>query len=224
MMRAEMGPRVMLAFSRGKDALGAYLALRDSFKEVVPFHLDLVPGLSFVDESIAYYEKAFGRRIIRLPHPSFYRMLNNLTFQPPSQATVIAAAGLPNFDYPDIYAIVRDIERLPDHVMAATGVRAVDSPMRMLAMRTHGPISRGRQQFYPVWDWKKDRLLSEIEKSGIGLPVDYDLFGRTFDGLDLRFLYPLKHKRPEDYRRILEWYPLADVEVWRFERFGHVAA
>lgn len=223
LMRAEQGPRAMLAFSRGKDALGAWLAMRPHFEDVAPFHLTLVPGLSFVEESLDYFERAFGRRIIRLPHPSLYRVLNNLTFQSPATASVVAAAGLPNFDYPDIYRLVREIEGLPEGVFAATGVRAVDSPMRMLAMRTHGPISRGREQYYPVWDWNKARLIGEIEKGGIGLPLDYDLFGRTFDGLDLRFLYPLKHKRPEDYRRILEWFPLAEAEVWRYERMGRAA-
>jgi hypothetical protein len=39
------------------------LALRDKI-EVIPFHYDDLPGLEFVEESLAYYEKhLFGRRI-----------------------------------------------------------------------------------------------------------------------------------------------------------------
>lgn len=221
-VRAEIGPRTMLAFSRGKDAIGAALAIRDRFDEVVPYHLDLVPGLEIVEESIGYYEQALfgGRRIIRLPHPSMARWFRNLTFQPPPHAAVLAAADLPQLDYQDTHLAVREIAGLPAAVMAASGVRAADSPMRRLALTTHGAISRNTGHYYPVWDWNKERLLGEIERAGIRLPADYALFGRTFDGLDLRFVYPLKQQRPADYRRILEWFPFVEAEVWRYERWG----
>lgn len=34
----------------------------------------LVPDLSFVEASLSYYEAYFGCHILRLPHPSLYRM------------------------------------------------------------------------------------------------------------------------------------------------------
>lgn len=223
-VRQERGPRTMLAFSRGKDALGAWLAIRPHFDEVVAYHLTLVPGLEFVEESLAYYERVFGQRIIRLPHPSMARWFAGQVFQSPAHAAVIAAAGLEPFSYKDIHTAVRLKAELPEEVLTASGVRAADSPMRRLAMRTHGAISENSGHFYPVWDWSKDRLLREIEASGIGLPADYALFGRTFDGLDLRFIMPLKRHRPADYRRVLDWFPEAEAEVWRWERWGHAQA
>lgn len=42
---------MLLAFSRGKDSIAAWRALRDAGVEVKPFHLYLVPGLAFADES-----------------------------------------------------------------------------------------------------------------------------------------------------------------------------
>src|SRR5688572_24914779 len=71
----------LLAFSTGKDSIGAYIKLRRHFSDIIPFYLYLVPGLSFVEESLQYYESIMGRRIIRLPHPSLYRWLNALVFQ-----------------------------------------------------------------------------------------------------------------------------------------------
>lgn len=212
------GATSILSFSTGKDSVGAWLAIRDHFDSVVPYYLYLVPGLSFVEESLAYFERVMGRHIIRLPHPSFYRWLNNFTFQPPDRAAVIAAARLPDFEYLDIHRIVCEREGLDLGTMIASGVRAADSPMRRLQFSTHGAISPAQKQYYPVWDWDKARLLAEIERADIKLPADYELFGRTFDGLDLRFLYPLKHKRPADYRKILEWFPLAEMEIWRYEK------
>jgi hypothetical protein len=223
-VRAETGPKTLLSFSRGKDAIGAYLAIRDHFDEVVPYHLFLVPGLEFVDESLAYYERVMGRKIWNLPHPSLYRWFNALVYQSPAHAAVLDAAALPTFEYLDVHQMVCQAEGIDvDQILVASGVRAADSPIRRVSFSMHGAISRAQRQYYPVWDWNKARLLEEIERSGIGLPVDYDLFGRSFDGLDLRFILPLKKHRPRDYAKVLEWFPLAEMEVWRYERFGKAA-
>lgn len=221
-VRAETGPRTMLAFSRGKDAIAAALAIRDSFDEVVPYHLDLVPGLELVEESIGYYERELfeGRKIIRLPHPSISRWFRHLTYQSPTHAVVLTAANIPACSYQDIHAAVREMAGLDDTVLAASGVRAADSPVRRLSFASHGAISYSSGHYYPVWDWNKERTLSAIERAGLKLPDDYRLFGRSFDGLDLRFLYPLKQHRPADYRRVLEWFPFAEAEVWRYEKWG----
>ena len=67
-------------------------------------------------------------------------------------------------------------------------------------------------------DWTKADVVDSINRLGVKLSVDYRIWGRSFDGLDARFLVPLKRELPEDYRRVLEWFPLADLEVWKFER------
>jgi len=61
-------------------------------------------------------------------------------------------------------------------------------------------------------------LLSEIERSGIKLSVDYKIFGRSFDGLDYRFLAPIKKHFPRDWQRLCQWFPLAEAEIYRYER------
>ena len=207
----------LLAFSTGKDAIAAWLAIRDSFDRVVPYYLYLVPGLEFVDESLAYYEQFFGERIIRLPHPSLHRWLNNFVFQPPDRCLVVEQAGLPNHSYKDIREAVLSVAGGQDDMLVADGVRAADSPMRRISINTHGSISWNQSKYHPVWDWKKADLIECFTKHNVKLPEDYRLFGRTFDGLDLRFLLPLKKHRPADYRRILEWFPMADLEVFRWE-------
>ena len=223
-VRAECGPRIMLSFSRGKDCIAAYIAMRDSFEEIVAYHLFVVPGLEFVEESLDYYRRKLGIKIYNLPHPWLYKSLNSYVFQTPAHAAVIDAANLPIFTYSDVHRMVAAESGLGDKVLVASGVRAADSPMRRIALMTHGAISRNQRQFYPVWDWDKARVVDAIEQSGIRLPVDYELFGRSFDGLDLRFILPLKKHRPADYRKILEWFPLVELEVFRFERYGKNAA
>lgn len=207
----------LLAFSTGKDAIAAWLAIRDSFDKVHPYYLYLVPGLEFIEESLGYYEQWFGTKIARLPHPSLHRWLNALTFQPPQRCLVIEQAKLPSFTYADTRrALIEDLG-LQSDMLVADGVRAADSPIRRLAIKTHGPISWRQSKYHPVWDWLKADLLACFKRHGVKLPIDYRLFGRSFDGLDLRFLLPLKRHRPADYRRVLEWFPLAELEVFRWE-------
>lgn len=211
------GGRCLVAFSCGKDALAAYLQVRDVFAEVALYHLDLVPGLEFVDESIAYFERALGVTIQRAPHPSLWRWLNNFTYQSPERCAVIEAANLPNYNYEQTRELIAHRLGWGGLAWTADGVRAADSPMRRVALATHGPVSERQRTFKPVWDWQKADVLNAIKTAGLQLPVDYELFGRSFDGIDLRFLDPIRKRFPRDYARILEWFPLADVQYLREE-------
>lgn len=206
---------VMLAFSCGKDAIGAWLELRRHPVKIIPYYMYLVPDLAFVEHSIRYYEEWFGRKIIKVPHPSLYRWLNNCVFQPPERVAMIKKLDLPAPDYSDIQQAIRDDLKLGPNCYVATGVRAADSPVRRMALTRYGSVNHVKQQFWPIWDWNKARLIEEIENAGVKLPVDYKMFGRSFDGLDYRFLDPIRRLQPRDYERILEWFPLADLEIAR---------
>jgi len=212
----------ILAFSSGKDSIAAWLELRESFENVYPFYLYGVPDLEFVDESLDYYERFFHTKILRYPHPSLHRKLRNFVFQPPENCLVIEQAMrmrmLPKFEYEDVRQSVVDKFDLPEETLYADGVRAADSPIRRLSILKHGSITWSQHKYHPVWDWKKADLVACLQKYGVKLPVDYKLFGRTFDGVDLRFLLPLKKHRPKDYKKVLDFFPLADLEIFRWEK------
>lgn len=207
----------LLAFSRGKDSIAAWLAIREHFDQVHPYYMYRIPGLEFVEESLAYYEQFFGVKIHRMPHPALHRWLNNCVFQPPERVKVIQQAGLPEHSYDDVRQAVAKMHGLPEDTLMADGIRAADSPIRRVAILKHGPISWSKHLYHPVWDMTIDPMLDLLKRYGLKLPADYTLFGRSFDGLDLRFLLPLKKHRPADFRKVLEWFPLADLEVFRWE-------
>jgi predicted phosphoadenosine phosphosulfate sulfurtransferase len=206
---------VFLSFSCGKDCIGTYLAIKDVFPKIVPFYLYLAPDLEFVERSLTYYEGVMGCRIHRLPHPSLYRMLTNLVFQAPENVAVIQAASFEKFDYDDCLQYLKEDYDYPETAWNAVGVRAVDSPIRMASIRKHGAHNEKRKSFYPIWDWRKARLVEAIQKSGIKLPVDYQLFGRSFDGIDRRFTEPIKKHFPRDYARLCELYPMIEADILR---------
>ena len=209
------GQTVLLAFSRGKDSIAAWLALRDAGVHVVPYHLYLVPGLEWVTESLAYYEDWFGTPILNLPHPSLYRWLANLVFQPPERCSLIEATQIVVPTYANVNAMIREHFQLPADTWVCDGVRAADSPNRRTALASHGPVNEGLRTQKVVWDWRKQHVTDAIRAAGVELPPDYAWFGRSFDGLDRRFLDPIRRHAAADYARILEWFPLADLELHR---------
>mgnify|MGYP000976286579 CR=1 FL=1 len=47
------------------------------------------------------------------------------------------------------------------------GVRAVDSLNRWASIKTHGPVNQNRCNFFPIYDWRKERLLEELVRAGV---------------------------------------------------------
>lgn len=210
------GGPLFLSFSAGKDSLATWLVLRDHF-EIIPVYKYLVPGLEFVEESLAYYERWFGCRIHRVPHPSLYRWLNQLVFQPPERWKLIRKANLPDFTHEDLMRALAEDMGLDPQPWVCVGTRAVDSPARRMAFARTGPVNAARRSIYPVWDMDKATLVNLIRTAGVKLPAEYRVFGRSFDGLDFRFLYGIRQHWPRDYARILEWFPLCELELKRHE-------
>lgn len=214
---AEAGRPVLLAFSRGKDSIAAWLALRDAGIEVVPYHMWQIPGLRFVGQSLRYYADWFGVEIHDVPHPSFYRWLLNATFQAPERLAVLEATSIPKVDYGDVVRVLREQLGLPADTWIADGVRAADSPVRRMSIATHGAMKAASRKVSVIWDWTVGEVRERIARAGVGLPADYDWFGRSFDGIDYRFLAPLRDHAPDDFAVVLDWFPLAELELFRRE-------
>lgn len=217
------GRPVLVAFSGGKDCLAATLALMDEGIDVRPAHLYGIPGdkpnyaIGFVERALDRYEEQLGVEIVRYPHPSLYRKLQALVFQPPERISIIKAAGMGGFTYEQIWDEIRvDLGLEPD-TWVADGVRASDSLVRRASIKRHGAIKQATHKVSPVYDWLKGSVYDYIKMHDIDLPIDYELFDRSFDGIDYRFIKPIKENLPEDYETIKKWFPLVELEILRNE-------
>jgi len=206
----------LLRFSCGKDAIASYIQLRKYFHKIVPIYHYLHPDLDFINKSLSYYEEVMGTKIIRVPNQMLYKHLNSGLFQSKLSWAIIQKMQLPNFDNDDVNGYVKDDLGLEDNVMAAIGVRASDSLNRWRSINKFGAVNENRKTFFPVYDWNIERLVKEIKDSGIKLPVDYKIWGKSFDGLDYRFIKPLKDHFPDDYEKLKQFFPLIDVELKRY--------
>ncbi|MFJ3393947.1 adenine nucleotide alpha hydrolase family protein [Leifsonia aquatica] len=218
---AAEGRPVLVAFSGGKDAIATELALQDAGVTTQLAYLYYIPGrepgrtLAFVEQGLQDLEQRLGKPIRRYPHPSLYRWLNNLVFQPPERCAVIEAAQLPEVTYEELWGFIREDLGLAPDTWVADGVRAADSIVRRASFSKHGVMKARSRKVSPIADWLVREVRDRIAAAGISLPVDYEWFGRSFDGIDYRFLEPISRHAPDDFARILDWFPLADLELYR---------
>ncbi len=210
----------LLGFSRGKDSIASWIQLKKHFKTIIPYYLKIIPDeMSFETESLAYYEEIFKTKIVRLVSPSFYRMISQQILQIPENLPIIDSYGkIKKITYQDIQSFVKQKNNLSGSILTAIGVTENDSYTRRMHIRKNGPVNHNKGEFYPIYDFTKTEILQLIDHSRIKLPKDYNLWGKTFDGLDYRFTKPLKKAFPEDYEKLKLYFPLLDVEMIRYEQ------
>lgn len=206
-----------ISFSMGKDSIGAWLQMRKYFDYIIPVYFTPFPGLQFIADSIGYYEKFFGTRIIQVPHPSFMRFFNSVVFQPPERIPILENLYFDDYEYEDIFDYLRSELSIGDDIYYATGVRSSDSIYRRVSIKTHGSLNPTKRSFMAVFDWNQAKLVEELKKSKIKLPIDYKWWGKTFDGVDYRFLNVLKKQAPDDWNRIRDLFPLIEADEFRWE-------
>ncbi|MDY3129967.1 MAG: hypothetical protein SOW20_08110 [Berryella intestinalis] len=206
---------VLLSFSCGKDSIAAWIALEDAGIDVVPVYMYIVPNLPFVEKQLSYFESKFGKRIHRFPHASFYRLVGCGVFQAPERISIIERAQIPVIDYAHIWGAVRDHLGMQD-CWVADGVRAADSIVRRASFVKHGVMKKSSMKVSPIADWLKAEVYEAIERRGIDLPIDYEIFGRSFDGIDRRFTEPMREHLPKDYAVLKEWFPMIEADIVRW--------
>lgn len=210
----------LLRFSCGKDAIGAWLQMKRYFHTIIPIYHYIHPHLNFIEDSLKYYEDFFGAKIYRVPNSATYHHLTTGLYQTKESWQNIRDFHLRTFDNDDINDSIKEEEGIDNSVLTGIGVRAADSLNRQLSIKKYGAVNENRQTFFPVYDWNMERLYDEIVKAGVKLPIDYKIWGKSFDGLDYRFIKPLKDHFPDDYERLKELFPLIDVELKRYNLNG----
>jgi hypothetical protein len=204
-----------LGFSRGKDSIAAWLYLRRFFNRIIPFHCASVPRLSFVDESLDYYEQCFETPILRFMDGACTGAINRLVWQPPGAESVIDGMELWEFDKHDIHAALRREMNLPD-AWCAFGINMSDSIDRRIYVQKNQGRNQERMTFYPCFDWTKDMIMQEIKAAGIKLPKDYLMMARTMAAIpSYRHLLRMEAMFPGDFRRVELMFPMVRAELAR---------
>jgi hypothetical protein len=211
----------LCSFSMGKDSLATYLEVKPHFKRVIPFYLYSIPNLSFIEDNLKYYEDKLGEHIWRLPQPKFYNMLNTLMYQPPDEDrhALIKSWQLPKFTHDDVHVDVCELGGVdPETTFTALGLKYADSIQRRTSLARNGLISWNKKKFYPIAYYNKQDVIDKIKGAGWKLPTDYRYFSDSFDGLQIKYVLPIREHFPNDWEKIKELFPLIELEILRYER------
>lgn len=229
---------IIFGFSRGKDAVCAWLWLRRFFHTIIPFHIATIPHLSFVDRSLAYYEDVFQTKIIRFVSGDSRWLMHNLLFQPGGDEkrilevnrAVYRPTDTKRYDNNDLTNVVRGMyetehgKTMPDGGWVAFGISAYDSLFRRLRMTEKGGglkkdagIRESTKVFFPCYDWHTTDVVRAIELSGIRLPDDYTMSNRTVATIDCGNLARMKRTHYKDFLRVRSFFPFIEAHIARNE-------
>lgn len=170
----------------------------------------LVRGLEFQEDTLRYYERKYGIQIHRVPHFMLSEWLRYGVFRVEDFETPIISIH-------DVYGYLR--ERIGLHWIAG-GERIADSTIRRAFIKRAGSIDPKRGRLYPLAEWSKADVMAYIRQHRLVVGQESRVLGFSFRSLDGEELATIKHHYPSDFRRICEWFPLAEASVRRYEQIS----
>jgi 3'-phosphoadenosine 5'-phosphosulfate sulfotransferase (PAPS reductase)/FAD synthetase len=225
-------PRPLLSFSLGVDSIAMWLRIKElanndssiDIENSVFFYMYFIPGLPFVDDYIDYFENHEKVKIIQVPHNVFLQALANWHWQPPIKSYAVELLQRSQNRYvqmkkEDIENYIKIKTGIPAEAYTCVGVKAGDSAMRRMAMRKTQGINESKLKFYPIADYENSDVYSIIKKHGVKVPIDYRLFGISYENLQYRFAKNISEKCPESWRICKEWFPDIELSLARYEHY-----
>lgn len=209
--------RVTLGFSCGKDSLASWLVMRQIGVEVLPVYFFMMPDLEMVEKSLRMYEDYFGVEIARFPHPMLYDFLRHQDFVSPSMIEYLGDFDIPKMSFEDLFELHLEDLGVKELLWNVVGMRAAESFTRRKYFEKNGFVSYGRNQIFPIFNWKNADVYAAIRDCGAPLADDYRVWNRSYDGMKYQFLSGLKKHYAGDYSRIKELFGLIDLEINRYE-------
>lgn len=207
--QSQITDSVLVSFSMGKDSIVTLDLCKKYFKHVEAFFMYLVPHLKFQDEALAKYERHYNMKIIRVPHfedGDFYRFGS---FRDPDYS-------VPRVKINNIYEYLREKTGID---WIAGGEKINDSIVRRAMLKHSGSIDVKRRRFYPVMYWTDKQIKEYIRLNGLLYPEFNRKLGFSFHSLAGKELSAIKKIYPEDYQRILKFFPEAKAGVLQYETY-----
>lgn len=177
------------------------------FQRVHAFFLYQVPGLSFQEATLRWYEERFGLTIHRIPHPELADWLRLGLFRHHD-------LSVPPISFNELYHYVRVTTGA--HWIAA-GERIADSIWRRAMMKQSGSIDVKRGRFYPLAYFRKEDVVRYIAQRGLKVSPESRFLGHSFRSLAPEEMFLVRRHYPNDFARIKRWFPFVEAALRKFE-------
>ena len=205
----------ILHFSTGADAVASYLHLRDhGIRPILIYHYFL-PHLRMVENYLNWFEKMFNERVFQFPSTLFSWWFDNAIFQYPVKARERFRNRIGT-------GFEKHTKEWFDQLLASTlsgnvifhlGLKYTDGLHRYRYLMNNG-VSYGNK-FYPAAAFQVKDIQAILEKYDCLLPIDYRLYGMSFESPRAWNINLIKKSCPETYKQILEYFPLVGAEGLR---------
>lgn len=217
------GGSVIVGLS-GKDAITTLDICKQEFERVEAFFMYLVPGLECVERPVKAIAAQLSVKLHLVPHWELSKFVKYAVFRDP----------VPNANKLRCLKLV-DVEK---HLRAVSGInwfgygeRASDSYARQLYTRRYkgediDGVHEAWRRVWPIYDWSTRDVLSYLRGRRLPLPPRVGADTGSVNGTTGINLFPdsllwLKRNYPDDYAKVLAFFPHAEVQVRRLE-MGYV--
>ncbi|MCL1932428.1 MAG: hypothetical protein FWF53_01240 [Candidatus Azobacteroides sp.] len=208
---------VTLGFSTGKDSVAGLDMLLKAGMKVIPIYFYVVPGLRFIEDNIKMYEDRFGLRIVRLPHPMLYDYIDDSKWQTYDKTKTLLKNGNGKTSFRKLTNDYLDCMNIPGFEYDCNCMKMADSLNRRLLLGKIPDVDEVKKVIYVTKYMTNKDCFDYIKANNIPLTKDYEIWGRSWDGLKYDYSMGVKKFYPEDYETIKSYFPLIDAETIRYK-------
>lgn len=207
---ATLTQSVNVGVSLGKDSVCLLDLCVKNFRNVYPFFMYFVRGLSFQESYIRYLEDRYQVGITRLPHwmlgtcycGGLYRETNFLT------------DSCPNITITDVEDYLTDETGTP---WFAYGMMMCESIERNAMIKHNGEVDEEHHRIYPLAEWNPKKSFQYLKNHGIRLSPEYRYAKRSIGDLRPENVEIVKEHFPDDYETIKRIFPYIEAKKWQNE-------
>lgn len=206
----ELSRTVCVGLSGGKDSLCTLdvVCRSAAFDHVECLAMYIVRGLESFEVPVLRAAERYGVPIRWVPHPMVSGFLSRSTLR-------MHSAQTKSYKLKDVEAYVTS-QGGPEWF--AYGDRSSDSIARHAITKQCDGVKVEWCRLWPIWDWKDRDVYGYIKHRRLRPAHRWQQSrssGLTLEGRDLS---ALKKAFPNDYRKIIEAFPFAEIQVVRYER------
>jgi len=201
----------LLAFSTGADSLACLIRMLEWGMKPQLVYFEFLPRLYMVESYLRYVERFFGVVVHRLHSPLFFQFALNGLLQRPGVGMRVYKALRQRFSCPTTRQMNQWLLTAAPDAWIAIGLRVSDGIWRAKKLLDQGVTQPDRHEWYPVADCFRSDIVSIIAESGARLPVDYRLFGRSFESVRHSVADQLKVHCPRTWNQLRDYFPMINL-------------
>lgn len=205
---------IAVGFSCGKDSVATLDLCCEWFDRVLPFYMFIIPGLSFHRQYIAYMAERYAskcpRGIVEVPHWALSRRFQHAALRPDEYR----GRWCPKLNLRDVEL---KIAKEYGYTWFAYGIKKADSLERRAMLNKDSGIILASHRGFPLADWSHRAVTQYLRSKNLPLSPEYAYMGRSYGGaLEGEELDVMEKHFPGDWQRILERFPYAEAELFRW--------